>query len=122
MEKLITGYSGERKPIQTTLTSKYGLKEMVWSGDRFIQNGGAINSMGGSWQLLLPAYQPGPEGDNTYTLTAVAIDQKNNRSKPASVQVTVLAPGEYCEQHHRAAEKHLARRWTCNAAHDADLT
>ncbi|RAU44285.1 hypothetical protein DBY68_018690 [Pseudocitrobacter sp. RIT415] len=92
MEKLITGYSGERKPIQTTLTSKYGLKEMVWSGDRFIQNGGAINSMGGSWQLLLPAYQPGPEGDNTYTLTAVAIDQKNNRSKPASVQVTVLAP------------------------------
>lgn len=90
LDKLITGYGGEQKPLHVAVTAKYGLKEVQWSAERFIQNGGVIHNDTRSWRLTLPPYQPGPEGNNTYMLTAVAFDGKNNASPSATVQVSVL--------------------------------
>lgn len=87
---LITGYAGELKPLNVTVNSKYGLKEIKWSASSLFEAGGKIISNGAlSYEIKLPEYHSGTQGTNTYIVSGVAYDKKGNVSKDSMTQVTV---------------------------------
>ncbi|MFK4234690.1 invasin domain 3-containing protein [Pseudomonas guariconensis] len=89
----LAGASGERKSLQVTVQSKYGLERIDWSAATLLQAGGKIEHLGGSdYQLTLPQYRTGAQALNTYTLHGVAVDKQGNRSNRSETQVTVNAP------------------------------
>ena len=89
----LAGASGERKSLQVTVQSKYGLERIDWSAATLLQAGGKIEHLGGSdYQLTLPQYRTGAQAVNTYTLHGVAVDKQGNRSNRSETQVTVNAP------------------------------
>jgi len=105
---------GESKSTQTltaTVSSKHGLKNIVWSGGSFQQSGGIIKALDTQhFALTLPAWKVAQVAQaastkksktkasdasrilNTYVLTAVAEDSKGNKSKPSHLSVEVLPP------------------------------
>ncbi len=89
----LAGAGGERKSLQVTVQSKYGLERIDWSAATLLQAGGKIEHLGGSdYQLTLPFYRSGAQAVNTYTLHGVAVDKQGNRSNRSETQVTVNAP------------------------------
>ncbi|MBF8733671.1 inverse autotransporter beta domain-containing protein [Pseudomonas guariconensis] len=89
----VAGAGGERKSLQVTVQSKYGLDRIDWSADTLLQAGGKIEHLGGSdYQLTLPNYRTDAQAVNTYTLHGVAVDRQGNRSNRSETQVTVNAP------------------------------
>ena len=89
----LAGAGGERKSLQVTVQSKYGLERIDWSAAPLLQAGGKIEHLGGSdYQLILPLYQTGAQAVNTYTLHGVAVDKQGNRSNRSETQITVNAP------------------------------
>ncbi|MDX7990221.1 inverse autotransporter beta domain-containing protein [Xenorhabdus littoralis] len=89
MDNLIVGHAGDIKPLHISIKSKYGFKEIKWDAPRLFANGGGIKSQGGTHYLLtLPKYQL--QGNNTYTVSAIAYDEKGNASKRAEMQLQVL--------------------------------
>ncbi|CAM3167643.1 putative invasin [Xenorhabdus nematophila ATCC 19061] len=89
MDNSIVGNAGDIKPIHISIKSKYGLKEIKWDAPGLFANGGTIKSQGGTHYLLtLPKYQI--QGNNTYTVGAIAYDEKGNASNRAEMQLHVL--------------------------------
>ncbi len=86
---LVTGYSGEQKSLNVSVTSKYGLERIDWSASPLIAAGGKIVQNGKNWTVVMPTYNSGTKGINNYTVSCVAVDNKGNRSEPSSTQVTV---------------------------------
>lgn len=89
---LISGHAGEQKSLGVSVTSTYGLSRIDWDVSALNAAGGKIIQNGGDYAVVLPAYQPGPQAVNTYTVSGVAVDTKGNRSDRSDTQVTVLAP------------------------------
>ncbi|MBD2803336.1 inverse autotransporter beta domain-containing protein [Xenorhabdus sp. ZM] len=90
MDNSLIGYEGDTKPLHISIKSKYGLKEIQWNAPRLFANGGIIKSQDGiHYSLTLPEYQA--QGNNTYTVDAIAYDKKGNASKQAEMQLQVLS-------------------------------
>ncbi|CDM89903.1 Ig-like domain-containing protein [Xenorhabdus bovienii] len=101
MDQTISGYAGEEKPLNISVSAKYGLERIDWKLAELTANGGKIENDGGYYRILLPDYQyshtdptsVAATGDhkvkNTYSVSAVAIDKKGNRSNPVHMQVIV---------------------------------
>ncbi|MGP3591955.1 Ig-like domain-containing protein [Vagococcus sp. WN89Y] len=88
--ELITGYAGQMKSLGVAVNSKYALDRIDWTAPAFIAAGGKIIKENlSSYSIVLPDYQSGPNGNNTYTISGVAVDEKGNTSARASTQVTV---------------------------------
>lgn len=87
----VTGYAGEQKSLNVSVTSKYGLERIDWSASPLIAAGGKIVQHGKDWTVVMPTYNSGTEGINNYTVSCVAVDNKGNRSEQSSTQVTVQA-------------------------------
>jgi adhesin/invasin len=91
LPKEITGESGKVVPVTYQLTSKYGLAKIVWNDAAVVAAGGKMQDLGGGqYQLVLPAYTAG--ASNTWPLSGVAYDSRNNASKLATTTVTVTRP------------------------------
>lgn len=89
MENQIIGHESETKPLHISVNSKYGFKDIQWEATSLFVNGGKIQHQGGTNYLLtLPRYQP--QGNNIYTVGAVAYDEQGNTSKRVEMQVQVL--------------------------------
>ncbi|MBI6549334.1 inverse autotransporter beta domain-containing protein [Xenorhabdus lircayensis] len=89
MENLLIGHAGDTKPLHISVSSKYGFKDIQWEAASLFANGGKIGHQGGTHYLLtLPKYQS--QGNNTYTVEAVAYDEHGNASKHVEMQVQVL--------------------------------
>ena len=89
---LVTGSGGERKSLDVTVNSKYGVKRIDWSAAGLIAAGGKIIASSASrYDVLLPPWQSAAGAVNTYQVTGVAVDSKDNRSAPSDTQVTVTA-------------------------------
>ncbi|AOM41512.1 inverse autotransporter beta domain-containing protein [Xenorhabdus hominickii] len=89
IDNLVVGYAGDTKAIHIRVNSKYGLKDIQWDVKDLLINGGKIKHKGGTnYQLLLPKYQS--QGNNTYTVGAIAYDERGNASKRVEMQVQVL--------------------------------
>jgi len=91
LPKEITGESGKVVPVAYQLTSKYGLAKIVWNDAAVVAAGGKVQDLGGGrYQLILPAYTAGAA--NTWPLSGIAYDSRNNASKLASTTVIVTRP------------------------------
>ncbi|EKN5096057.1 inverse autotransporter beta domain-containing protein, partial [Yersinia enterocolitica] len=86
----ITGTSKQSRPLGVNITTKYGLKNIVWDDVALLAGGGKVLGSYGNYTVMLPDYQR--TGNNTYILAAVAYDNKGNASNRDETQVTVL-PG-----------------------------
>lgn len=93
MAALITGYAGEQKSLGVSVTSQYGLSHIDWDVASLTAAGGKIGRNGNnSYTVVLPTYQTAVQAVNTYTISAVAVDMKGNRSGRSITQLTVLTP------------------------------
>ncbi|WP_167458071.1 Ig-like domain-containing protein [Rahnella woolbedingensis] len=109
-EKL-QGESQSTQTLTAQVDSKYGLKNIAWSGSSYLQAGGTIKTLDPRhFALTLPAWKVAQEAQaastkksgilssdasrilNTYVLTAVAEGSKGNKSKPSHLTVEVLPP------------------------------
>ncbi|EGT4255970.1 LysM peptidoglycan-binding domain-containing protein, partial [Citrobacter amalonaticus] len=89
---LITGNPGEQKSLDVSVSSKYGVKQIDWSAASLIAAGGKIISRSlTDYDVVLPPWQDGANAVNTYTVTGVAVDNRDNRSDRSETQVTVTA-------------------------------
>lgn len=87
---LVTGHAGEQKSLNVAVSSKYGVAHIDWSAAELIAQGGKIVADGpASYSVVLPAWHSEANGVNTYTISAVAVDNKGNTSNRAETQITV---------------------------------
>lgn len=104
----IQGYAGEAITVAARVNSQHPLSQIAWQANNFIAAGGNIitDANNTTFSLILPTYQYPPAlntrtvsnspstNSNLYTLTAIAIDAKGNRSTQSELNVIVLpAPG-----------------------------
>lgn len=88
--ELITGYAGQTKSLGVVVNSKYPLDRIEWTAPAFIAAGGKfVKESISSYSIVLPDFNSAPNGNNTYTIYGVALDEKGNASAQASTQVTV---------------------------------
>lgn len=93
MADLVTGHGGENKSLGVSVTSKYGVDHIDWTAPALLAAGGKIVANGGSdYSVVLPVWQSAPSAVNNYTVSAVAVDTKGNRSERSQTQVTVQKP------------------------------
>lgn len=87
----INGRSGKTVALNYKIISKYGLASIIWNDAEIVAAGGHIQDLGNNqYQIVLPRFIAG--GHNRYTLSGVAIDTRNNRSKVSSTVVNVSSP------------------------------
>ena len=89
---LITGKGEEKKSLQVSVTSTYGLSHIDWDAQALTAAGGKIVQNGNDYAVVLPPYQMAAQAVNSYTVSGVAVDRKGNRSDRSETQVTVQAP------------------------------
>lgn len=86
---LVVGYAGEQKPLDVSVNSQYGLQRIDWSASAFIAAGGKIQQSASGWMVVLPDYDSAAQGNNTYTVSGMAVDKKGNVSEKVYTQVSV---------------------------------
>lgn len=87
---LLAGYAGEQKSLNVSVNAKNGLDRIEWAAPSLLAAGGQIlKESEGSYSVILPGWQPGEQGVNTYTVGGIAFDKKGNASERAETQVTV---------------------------------
>uniref|UniRef100_UPI00234AC49F Ig-like domain-containing protein n=1 Tax=Providencia sp. PROV117 TaxID=2949828 RepID=UPI00234AC49F len=85
----ITGQPGDIQSLGVNVTSKNGLKAIQWEAPSLLANGGQIiETDTGQYSVKLPIWQA--TGQNSYTITGRAVDNKGNTSSPSVTQVTVM--------------------------------
>ncbi|MCT4737230.1 inverse autotransporter beta domain-containing protein [Raoultella ornithinolytica] len=88
MPGLISGKAGQTRPLNTTVTSKYGLSAIDWQAPELLAAGGRIIDDGnGHYSLLLPQISAGQQ--QTFRLSGVARDTRGNLSHRATAEVVV---------------------------------
>ncbi|HCM9500280.1 TPA: inverse autotransporter beta domain-containing protein, partial [Enterobacter asburiae] len=88
---LVSGQSGETKPITLSVRAKYGLERIRWDDAALVAAGGSITGSGQQYNVVLPPYAE--NGLNTVSVYAVAVDKKGNISTREEVQISVLSAG-----------------------------
>ncbi|MBD2793891.1 inverse autotransporter beta domain-containing protein [Xenorhabdus szentirmaii] len=112
MENRISGRGGAIIPLNVSVSTKNGLKEIVWDTANLVAGGGKLEAAnvqstrseggelfksaaassvsGGTHYLLtLPPYNE--KGNNTYSLSGVAYDKQGNASERMEAQIVVIA-------------------------------
>lgn len=80
----------KKKDLGVQIRSKYPVKQIEWSASRLIANGGKIQHNNNlSYSIILPRHIVGSSEKNSYTVSAVAIDEQGNRSDPVQSKITV---------------------------------
>lgn len=86
----VNGYAKEEKDLAVQVRTKYPLANIEWSTGTLTANGGQIKHNGNTqYSVILPRHITGSIAQNTYTISAVAIDEKGNRSDPVQSKVIV---------------------------------
>lgn len=91
LPSLVTGLSGETRPLDIGINAKYGLDYVEWDDASLVQAGGKVQGQKGQYSVVLPPYTP--SGENSWTISAVAYDKKGNVSKRKETQVSVTSAG-----------------------------
>lgn len=95
MTRRVTGFSGERKVLTLVVNRPHELAHIDWHATELIAAGGSIETRGiGAYVVVLPAYQDGERADNTYHVSAVAVDSYGHRSNTVETQISVTAHRE----------------------------
>ncbi|MBI6550723.1 inverse autotransporter beta domain-containing protein [Xenorhabdus lircayensis] len=105
MESRISGRGNAVIPLNVSVSTQHGLKEIVWDTANLVAGGGRLESVsapvqaatlaaepvrGGTRYLLtLPPYHD--RGNNTYTLSGIAYDHQGNASDRMDAQIQVVS-------------------------------
>ncbi|WP_051874016.1 inverse autotransporter beta domain-containing protein, partial [Xenorhabdus bovienii] len=95
MEKQISGHGGQVMSLNVNVSSKYGLKEIVWDMANLVAGGGKLEKPdtpvrgGEHYRLTLPPFHN--KGNNTYILSGIAYDNQGNASERAETQIQVIS-------------------------------
>ncbi|MBD2801602.1 inverse autotransporter beta domain-containing protein [Xenorhabdus sp. M] len=103
MEPRIIGRGGAIIPLNVTVSTKHGLKDIIWDTANLTAGGGKLEAAGNPadslaaetvrggthYLLTLPPYNA--EGNNTYNLSGVAYDLQGNASERMEAQILVTA-------------------------------
>ncbi|MBF1995135.1 inverse autotransporter beta domain-containing protein [Serratia symbiotica] len=93
MVSLVKGYGGEQKSLGVSVSSVHGLDRIDWSAPLLLAaNGSILQDEYATHTVILPNYQPGPQGINTYTISGVAVSKEGHESNRHETQVIVLPP------------------------------
>src|SRR5476649_465108 len=85
----LTGQAGASETLNAQITSKYAIDRVDWNSAALSAAGGTVSQTGlNSLAIVLPPYRTG--GVNSYELSAVAYDVKNNASNRANTRIDVL--------------------------------
>ncbi|MEA9390509.1 inverse autotransporter beta domain-containing protein [Acerihabitans sp. TG2] len=85
----LTGQAGASQTLNAQITSKYAIDRVDWNSAALSVAGGSVSQTGlSSLAIVLPPYRAG--GVNSYALSAVAYDVKNNASNRANTRIDVL--------------------------------
>ncbi|WP_224060419.1 inverse autotransporter beta domain-containing protein [Providencia alcalifaciens] len=86
----ISGYTGEKRDIGLTISSKNGLSRVEWYAPELIAHGGQIiRESISQYSVVMPNYQYGSGANNHYTLSMVAYDESGNQSPESTTTVIV---------------------------------
>ncbi|WFW58462.1 inverse autotransporter beta domain-containing protein [Citrobacter freundii] len=86
----IGGRAQQVLPLTLSVQAKHGLKDIQWNTADLIAVGGKLTGQGTQWQLTLPSWKA--DTLNAWLISAVALDNKNNASKRAEIQVVLTGP------------------------------
>jgi adhesin/invasin len=89
---LVTGYTGEQKSLNVSVTSTFGLARINWLAPSLLAAGGNIVQSGNSYSVVLPAWQPDSSEGNSFIVSGTAVDNKGNLSNKSETRVIVQAP------------------------------
>ncbi|NEH05091.1 LysM peptidoglycan-binding domain-containing protein, partial [Pantoea agglomerans] len=90
---LISGFPGDVKSLGVAVNSRHSLDHIEWSAAALLAAGGKIIQRTlTDVDVQLPAYRFPGQGDNTYVVSGVAVDDRGNHSARSETQVTVQAP------------------------------
>ncbi|USS95132.1 Ig-like domain-containing protein [Serratia symbiotica] len=82
-----------QKSLGVSVSSVHGLDRIDWSAPLLLAaNGSILQDEYATHRVILPNYQPGPQGINTYTISGVAVSKEGHKSNRYETQVIVLPP------------------------------
>ncbi|WHP81288.1 Ig-like domain-containing protein [Edwardsiella anguillarum] len=88
---VISGNAGDTDHITATVKAKYGTQRIDWDTGEILAAGGQANTP--SKQVLNIVYPPfNASGNNTYHVSAVAVDSKGNTSNRGVTEIRVSEP------------------------------
>lgn len=86
----ISGYAGEQKSLNVSVNSKYELDRIDWSAASLIAAGGDIIKNGNDYDVILPTFHSASGANNTYMISAIALDKRGHYSKRSNTLITVV--------------------------------
>ncbi|EKN3730891.1 inverse autotransporter beta domain-containing protein, partial [Yersinia enterocolitica] len=89
----INGAARQTMPLVANATAQQGIDRIEWEASTLTLAGGKMTGSGNTWQVTLPSYLAGGEGNNTYRISAIAYDTQGNASPVAYSDIVVDSYG-----------------------------
>ncbi|WP_145521738.1 inverse autotransporter beta domain-containing protein [Yersinia aldovae] len=89
----VNGAARQTMPLVANATAQQGIDRIEWEASALTLAGGKITGSGNNWQITLPNYLSGGEGNNTYRISAIAYDTLGNASPVAYSDIVVDSYG-----------------------------
>ncbi|MFM1316920.1 inverse autotransporter beta domain-containing protein [Yersinia enterocolitica] len=89
----VSGAARQTMPLVANATAQQGIDRIEWEASTLTLAGGKMTGSGNNWQITLPSYLPGGEGNNTYRISAIAYDTQGNASPVAYSDIVVDSYG-----------------------------
>ncbi len=89
----VSGAARQTMPLMANATAQQGIDRIEWEASALTLAGGKITGSGNNWQITLPSYLSGGEGNNTYRISAIAYDTLGNASPVAYSDIVVDSHG-----------------------------
>lgn len=85
----VSGSARQTMPLVANATAQQGLDRIEWETSALTLAGGKMTGSANNWQVTLPSYLPGGQGNNTYRISAIAYDTQGNASPVAYSDIVV---------------------------------
>ncbi len=89
----INGAARQTMPLVANAMAQQGIDRIEWEASTLTLAGGKMTGSGNTWQVTLPSYLAGGEGNNTYRISAIAYDTQGNASPVAYSDIVVDSYG-----------------------------
>lgn len=94
MTGALNGTAGERKPLTISVNARHGFSHLEWSSASLQEAGGQIISglTPHQQEVILPRWRSDDLASNIYSVSAIAVDKRGNRSPSQTLVITVNSP------------------------------
>ncbi|WP_455813716.1 inverse autotransporter beta domain-containing protein [Pseudomonas graminis] len=100
MTGALNGAAGERKPLGISVNARHGFSHLEWSSASLLEAGGQIISglTPHQQEVILPRWRSDNLAPNIYSVSAIAVDKRGNRSPSQTLVITVNSPASGATQ------------------------